>query len=365
MTTRTNHRRAPNGFTLTEAAAGVAGLALLAALALPAFEAVRTDARLTGSVSNLAILGKANAAYGEANDGLISGYDWDVYGGPFGESRYDIGGGVSVTVGNTLEAAQTQQAAIIRRATGRFSGPEAIELSGGWMPHRRYSHLPLLDWLGGDVSGPIAVSPLDAHQQAFQQAPLEYESLPGGDPDAALFSGLGSPQILNRWPFASSYQTTVYAWSPSRYYLPDLPLQPASNGTSIHVYDPDAFGPQPLSDVVYPSAKAHYFEEFDYRSGLGANGRYFADPQASVNVLFFDGRAGLAPVAAANPGWDPDRPCNMTLTTEVEFEPLDSRYFPTYPAGENAFNGPFRWTRGGLEGIDISAPEINSAGWCD
>ena len=370
MTTRTNHRRSPNGFTLTEAATGAAGLALLAALALPAFEAVRTDARLAGSVSNLATLGKANASYADLNEGRISGYDWDFddgehSGGPFPVYEFDLGGNAIINANDRLEIAMVQQAAILRRATGRFASPARILVNFNRLPQRFYNHLPMLDWFAGSVTEPIAVSPLDMNQQTFQSNPRNYELLPGGNPAFAVGSSWSSEQVVNRWPFASSYQSTTYAWSPSRPVRTDcrLAVAQAGDGSLVQINDANAITPQPMADVVFPSQKTHYYERFDYRAGLGVNGRFYAHPDAGVNVLAFDGSARLVETTDANPGWDPQDPENMAESSMYEFDQIDTRYFPDH--GNEVYPGYHRWTRGGLEGIDVGAGEINTSNWCE
>ncbi len=362
----------PNAFALTDAAVTVAAVAMLGALALPVLDAFRTDARLAGSVSNLRTLGKANAAYGAANDGMISGFDWgfkdvEPVGGPFGLYKCDLGNGRTVTVDTLLELSQAQFPAILRRMTGRFEGDESrILFSTARVPHRRYSHLPLLDWYGGSASDPRAVAPLDIHLQEFQTDPLNYPKLPGGDLDATAKDTWTFNQVVNRWPYASSYQTTTYAWSPSTplEFTPyAMPIEPGPEGTLLQVNDQNAFAVQPSANVSFPALKAHMFEEFDYSQGLGVNGMFFADPAASVNVLFFDGSARLVATADANPGWDPGNVCDQDATRDLAYVPIDSRYFPDYSG--TALPQPYRWTRGGLEGIDVGAGEINTENWCE
>ncbi len=361
-----------SAYTLVETAAVVAVAGTLAMLAWPVLDAWRTEARLAGSRDNLATLGKANAAHGAANDGMISGYDWGpedgASSGPFGDLTFDMGNGAMATAQSRLEIAQFQQAAILRRHTGRYEdSDDRLWFNTGRVPHRRYSHLPMLDWFGGSMTDPLAVSPLDLHLQAFQAEPMSYPILPGGNPDTASDVGWTPRQVLNRWPFASSYQTTTYAWSPSRptedFTNGRMPIEPGGDGTLFRINEFDSFGVQDSADVSFPALKAHMFEEFDYTEGLGVNGRFYADPAASVNVLFFDGSARLVATEDTNPGWDPGNICDQTATTSLPYEPIDTRYFPEYSDAE--LPQPYRWTRGGLEGIDVGAGEINTENWCE
>jgi len=327
----------------------------------------RVAAGLTGSQANLRQLGRASGAWVEDHEGRLPGYDWEGSDG-FPPRRYDIGGGQYALARNNLEGAQVQLAAILRKLTGRFNGEDTrILVNFDRVPHRRYLHLPMTEYLGGTQPDPVAVSPLDTHLQDFQANPLDYPSLPGGaGPDFVPEANWARSQVINRWPFASSYQSTVYAWSPSRPHPTDgLALVPAPDDSLLFlVRNPQGFAPRPLSGVRFPSLKAFMFEEYDYSQGLGVNGRIFADPEASVNVLFFDGSARRIATADANPGWDASDPCNMSISAPRRHRAIDTRFFPDYPP-DALYPGYYRWTRGGLEGIDVGAGEINTSAWCD
>ena len=105
------------------------------------------------------------------------------------------------------------------------------------------------------------------------------------------------------------------------------------------------------------------FEEFDYSAGLGNQGRYYADPLASVNILAFDGAARRIATADANPGWDPANFRDMEATPELRYRSIDTRYFPDDSERPDPYPGYYKWTRGGLEGIDFGAGEVNTSEW--
>jgi prepilin-type processing-associated H-X9-DG protein len=66
--------RRRGGFTLTELMVVVAGLMILAGIALPAVAQVREKARQTSCAANLAQIGKAMQMYSQDWDGLIAPY---------------------------------------------------------------------------------------------------------------------------------------------------------------------------------------------------------------------------------------------------------------------------------------------------
>lgn len=362
------------GFSLMEAGVLVAGLGLAASLLLPTLGGMRTDARLAGSRDNLRQLGEAHAAYSAANSGFIAGYDWvgnpgsGGFGGGPPSPEYDMGCGVEREAEDNLEAAQLQFAAILRKLTARCGTENQILPNLDRLPHHRFGHLPLLDWLGTSATDPLIVSPLDVHQQDFQSITRveEYPSLPGGgSPDFTQAPGnWGVEQTVVQWTYASSYLTAFYAFSPSRPLDNHrLAIEPASDGTLFTLRDPQALNRQLRSAVRFPSNKALLFEEFDYSQGLGNQGRYYADPLASVNVLAFDGSAPLIATADANPGWDPDNFTDMERSAELRYASIDTRYFPDDSERPDAYGGYSKWTRGGLEGIDFGAGEINTSEW--
>ncbi|USN98519.1 MAG: type II secretion system protein [Phycisphaeraceae bacterium] len=364
---RVTRRRA---FTLVELLIVVAVAAMLLAIAFPAVGVSRTAAGLEGSRANLRQMGVANGEAAAENDGLIAGYDWEGHGGS-DPPLYDLGGGDAATASDNLVAAQLQQAAICRKATGRFdaSGPRRLPVNYSRLPHRRYNHLPLADDLGGGLPEPTFVSPLDVHHQEFQANPYDFADLPAGLPQyCEADSSWTTSRVVKYWAYGSSYQCTYYAWTTSR---PDeygnLGLHP-SDGGSLLVVDPSRLGRQPMADVAFPALKVFYHEEYDYSEGSGNAGRYYADPEASVNVLFFDGSVRRVATADANPGWDAGAPCDMTASADLLYESIDTRYFPTYdgnPNGNTYFPGCYKWTRGGLEGVDTGGDETDTSTWCD
>ncbi|MBL4810632.1 MAG: hypothetical protein JKY43_11315 [Phycisphaerales bacterium] len=243
---------------------------------------------------------------------------------------------------------------ILHKATGR-----SIELTQAHEPilRLRYSHLVLMDYLTDRQPEPIAASPFDKNLINWQENPLAYleenntfpyaQGLPktaGYDMDPTWTD----QAILQLWPFASSYQVVPHAW------LDDIYPQYTPSPTSPHhMIQSDNTAPlrgRKLSQVKYPAQKIFIYEEFDYSSERSP--LYASDPNARINLAFFDGSVRQEKTSAANSAFNKDNP---TAVWQQPYIPLD-----TFPLPNGGLNDQtlldlrfrFRWTKQGLQGID-------------
>jgi hypothetical protein len=374
----------------------IAIIALLIGILLPALGKARQSARVMASQSNLRQMAIGNANFAANNRDKIATFDWTGFqgasGGPFGGGgaptpEYDIGGDIIRPATDNLIAAQLQLAAILRKATGRIGTDNKIIPNFDRLPHRRYNHVFMIDQMTGQQPEPVAVSPMDVNHQDFQQYTqvADYVELPGGGSSEYIQApgDWSQEQTVLLWAYASSYQTTAYAWSPSRPNAAgDMAVTPAPDGTLVQVRDVQALGPRSMNEVQFTSSKALYFEEFDYTAGSGPAAHYYADPEARINIQFFDSSVrrittGTPTVSDSgntvrvsgnegNPGWDANAIEDMNKDADLEYASIDTRYFPDYTGDQGdprSFPGFYRWTRGGLFGLDVGGNEIDTSSW--
>jgi prepilin-type N-terminal cleavage/methylation domain-containing protein len=348
--------RRKNAFTLIELLVVIAIIALLIGILLPALGQAQRSAKNVLSQANQRSLNTGAANYSTDNADRIFSYTWRA-----GES-YLMPDGRTKSDATDTAAAGRQNQEILQRVTGRIGGQTKIRNFSGRLPHRRYSHLVLLDFLTDVQPEPTAASPFDRNLINWQENPLEYledgNTLPYGNGSApAGYSQDANwlpTYITQRWAFASTYQMVPAAWNTdgiagSATYIP-ITTTPHlfQGGTGIPL------GRRKFTQVAHPSGKVMMFEEFDRFSDK--KGLYFAYPEAKPNLAFFDGSVRSELTSDSNAGWNPDQPDTEWLQ---KYLPLDTFPIPKGGLGDNTeYCQRFRWTRFGLQGIDFGGRDV-------
>ncbi|MCC5822370.1 MAG: type II secretion system GspH family protein [Phycisphaerales bacterium] len=345
-------RNMVRGFTLIETAAVIGMVSLLVGVTLPAVQRARTDMRGAQSAANLAFIGQGTAMYAADHEGRLFTYTWrpGFHDMPDGKTRFST---------NATQASSWQNIEILMRRTGRIDGEDRIRNFAGRLVHRRYSHLVLMDYLDEPFPSDRWADPADANLLQWQANPADI-SADNNIPYASGsdFNGYDDPGgwvdvgVRQRWAFASSYQRTVSAWNPDGLngepsYVPTASTPHLFVRTGLL----DLPAGRNFAEVAFPSARVHMFEEFDRRQ---AGSPYFGYDHAVPLKVMFDGSINDRPSGVATPSWNPADGKQEWRQTYV---PIHTFPIPLGGLGDQTLlSQRYRWTLGGLRGIDYAAP---------
>jgi len=310
---------------------------------------------VTVCATNLRGFGTATASYAvDAQDRLWS-FSWQ--GGRTLQSAYSD---LSVPRGTDLEAASAQAIDILRRRADR----EDMQFIDNWIPQILYNHLVLQDYLAQRLPEKMVCCPEDKLRLQWQADPMAF--------DRGEITPLAPDQGDNqgkRWPYSTSYECIPAAFTPDR---GDAPNYSSVSQAGQHRYyqftniqmSNGIFGRRKLTEVAFPAAKVHLYETFARH--FGKQGLFYAYQAAKNPLLFFDGSVQNKRTADSGRGFNPGNPSRAFpllfnfIPAQWE-EPVQGGGY--YPDFESVVYGHYRWTRGGLRGVDFGAPEISTRDW--
>ena len=340
---RVQPKHLSRAFTLIELLVVISIIALLIGILLPALAAARSAGRATVCRANLRSLSTSASSYAVDFRDLIYMFSWVP-----GRTPSQFPDLSNVAGPFIVDAHNAQAVDIIRR---RSPVEPNFPRPSGWAPSIDYTHLVLIDYLSTSFPVPIVACPEDRPLQLWQKDIPTF--IRGGfgvqQPDVSL----GATPFRAK-PYSSSYEMPpcVYDKSPpgSRLEQSDLSHYTYSISTQTK------FGQSRFDTVAFPAGKVQLY---DTHQRHAKKQLYYTNPAASQPLLFFDGSVVDRKTNAANLGWQPNSPAGGP--TYVRYQPY--RYEPPTSNGQltEIFPGRYRWTRGGLKGIDFGAGEVTNA----
>ncbi|MFG0300283.1 MAG: hypothetical protein ACF8K1_11845 [Phycisphaerales bacterium JB047] len=340
------------GATLIEAVVSIVVLVLMGLVLAPMLDSVRSQMRAETSAANLMQMGQGGGMYAQDHQGRLFSYSWragEDYVLPTGQTRRPI---------DDQDAAAQQNGEILMRLTGRITGEFKIQNFSARLPHRRYLHLILIDYMGTPLGDSMFIDPADEHQLFWADNPLEYSDFPstvpyddypgpGYDEDS---NWLTNP-VRQRWTFASSYQPVSSSWqfeAGAVRYIPVSDTPHLFTVTGGQGGEMNLHTGRFIPEVLFPSQKVWFFEEFDREI---ASEPYFAYNQARPEKLMFDGSVNRERTGEAQESMIPE--IDLFEPWVQSYVPLDTFPIPLEGLGsDRELNQRYRWTTYGLSGFD-------------
>ncbi len=329
-------------FTLIELLVVIAIIALLMAILLPALGAARKAARTAVCQTNLKQMMTAHLTYTNDNKGYLAVLH--------GRAEDRLGRAMPFASGADL-AVQAHEFIGEHADRGSTSSdplpPFKNADSKTWVVEQ-FTHIVLTDYLGEHLPSPVTVCPEDQPRLSWRAAPLQMES--------SAFAPRSSHNAANMdwWPFSSSYQIAAAASDGAGY-------ERRQEGSYYQWKDHDRYhlkrhmGGRKINEVAFPAQKVALYDS--QQRHAGKRDVFFAYKRAQQPLGFFDGSVSIRKTADANVGQDGQNPA-YTSVTLMAYVPDAGFESPIVPDERVTMPGYYRWTRGGLSGVDYGGGEI-------
>ncbi len=313
-------RSTKRGFTLIELLVVIAIIAVLIGILLPALASARNSAKTLLCQTNMRSLGQGSKLYSDDYRDVIPAYHWKPgrYSTPYNDLRDAAND--KVTVGY-------QAVGILRDRTGLTDIPR----NSNWFASLWFTHLIYLDYMSGNPEEAVAACPDDAEQVERAETPIEEYA---------------ASNIRRK--YESSYETVVVTNSVDYERGGLKPIDQHNAHYNSFSRDTNYIVTRKFTQVQFPSSKVHMHDTVD-RHFSSNEDAFFFYPESKQPLLFFDGSVSSRLTKDANPGFQPLDPRNASPSMIRD----NSRPFQFYP-------GVYRWTRGGLSGIDYGGSEIGT-----
>jgi prepilin-type N-terminal cleavage/methylation domain-containing protein len=332
-------------FTLIELLVVIAIIATLIGILLPALGAARRSARETVCGVRMREMMGVVHAYGNTHREKIPTLNWRS-----GVDYPQITDGPADDNGQAIR----DQAMLIARERLNW---EIERFADAFLPGSNWTMV--LDDFGPSFLGSaIDICPEERDALRWRDAILE-------DATGETYLGMGDRPLPDQadgfarmGPISSTYEIVPAAYSPDRGTGTVGTVEQGDFHRQVRSPGNTPLGGRRAASVTFPSGKVLLHDVYDRHSD--SRTRYFLWPNARQPLGFFDGSVRTKNAADANPGFRPNDATSPD-PTDVVYRP-DPRWEPDAPNGEDTITVPgrFRWTRGGLRGIDYGGGEIST-----
>lgn len=346
------------GFTLIELLVVISIIVLLVGLLVPALREARRLGRLAVCQSNMTQHGKGGSSYATDFEDRQFAFSWRP--GNTESSFADLRAQAAGT--GPLAAASAQAVDILRRRAGRTDMP----VFNGWIPHVLYTHLVLQDYWASRLPERLVVCPEDTNRLGWQERNGELF-------DRGHFGALQATG--KQWPYSSSYQVVPASydagqsrqigsapggiWADARVWQ-DGPhwayaICPPSTGVCSPLM---SLSGTRIADVAFPANKVMLSDEIARHFGRDL---YYGYPEARAPLLFYDGSVRVLRTSDTNEGWLPVKPDLVGAgVATITYEPRSWEPASPNPGRVVRLPGHYRWTRGGLHGVDVQGDAVRA-----
>jgi len=349
---------ARRAFTLIELLIVIVIIALLIAILLPALGDARRSGKLTLCSANMKQLGTSMFSYAADHDDRIANLNWRAK-MRSANADTDIEDKLRQTHSDA-DAAMMECVQLVRQFNGQDI--DIPRVKGLGFPYPYMTPLVLADYLSGKIPEKGIVCPEDRWRLLWQTDPVNYRDRFSELP---LEAKVNARQMEgDMFPYSSSYEVTAGSYDRFQSRISGIDEGSRVGQFRTHRKWAANQGVQlgekiPMSTVSFPSQKVFFMDLYQRHYGKDM---FYANKEARQPLLSFDGNVTVRQTQDANQGWDPRAPNSDPGPSVYDFEP-EGWEVPLKNGsweGAETVEGYYRWTRGGLRGIDFGGQELST-----